>query len=112
MSRLRTFLIYQRLSLRSLFRWHRKGRVSPEELAASDAAEISHPSQLCRCFDRPANAVHDVLADHAPGCQWVAAMCDRCAGTGWCVRCGGEGTAPDWDPEKTPTERPSSRRLT
>lgn len=104
MARFRLFLSLQRSSKRALFR--RKPTALP--VVPVIDAEISHPSQLCRCNDgRQAS----VLADHDPGCAWVAAMCEGCAGTGWCVRCGGDGTAPDWDPERTPPERPSSRRI-
>lgn len=113
MSRLRLFLIHQRASWRALFRWHQRVWVSSDDLDVLDDADrdrISHPSQFCRCFVGSATP-HDVLADHEPGCRWVAAMCERCAGTGWCIGCGGDGTRPDWDPEKTPAERPSARRI-
>lgn len=104
MSRLRLFLVHQRAAWRALFRRRHAAFVAPD----LDPAEITHPEQLCRCAGgHPA----DVLADHDPGCHWVPAMCEGCAGTGWCIGCGGDGTRPDWDPEKTPAERPSARRI-
>lgn len=110
MSRLRLFLVHQRSSWRALFRWRTRVRVSPEDFFLSEVADprISHPAQRQRCAGgQPA----DVLADHDPGCRWVPAMCESCAGTGWCIGCGGDGTQSDWDPEKTPAERPSARRI-
>lgn len=107
MGRLRQFFMFQRAAARALF--SRRKLVSAEDVIGPSG--ISHPSQLCRCFVGPADATRDVLSDHEPGCLWVAAMCSRCSGTGWCIGCGGDGTAPDWDPEKTPAERPSARRI-
>lgn len=105
MDRLRLFLMFQWQSLRALFRLRRYPSVAPYE---ENPRGICHPSQLCQCNSGKSASV---LADHDPGCRWVAVMCEGCAGTGWCVRCGGDGTAPDWDPERTPPERPSSRRI-
>lgn len=106
MDRFRRFFMFQRSAWRTLFRRRTKLLWSPAEISGP-----AHPSMLCRCFDRPADASHDVLADHDRGCQWAAAMCEACAGTGWCVRCGGGGTRPDWDPDKTAPQRPSALRL-
>lgn len=89
MGRLRLFLTHQRLALRSLFRQEPAVLDDEASVSAMLAAGITHPSQLCRCFVAPA-LPRDVLLDHEPGCLWVAGMCDRCSGTGWCVRCGGE----------------------
>ena len=86
MGRFRQFLSFQRASMRALF-----ARRRPMKDLGVIPVEGCHPSQLCRCFVGPADASRDVLADHEPGCQWVAAMCDRCAGTGWCIGCGGDG---------------------
>lgn len=109
MGRIGLFLTYQRMSLRALFRRSRAAL----PLVDPDAEPIgpAHPSELCRCFSRPADAAYDILSDHDPGCKWAAAMCEGCAGTGWCIRCGGDGTKPDWDPDKTAPERPSARRI-
>lgn len=116
MSRLRTFLRFQSSAWRALLRIRK-----PAVVISTPPDRITHPSQLCRCFGRPANASHDVLADHNPGCPWVAAMCEGCAGTRWCIKCGGDGTRPDWDPDATPVpvfdpeptkrERPSAKRV-
>jgi len=104
MDRLSRFLNYQLLALRALL----KPAPKAISFAWDDSERISHPSQLCRCNEgKPAH----VLADHDRDCKWVAAMCEGCAGTGWCVRCGGEGTRPDWDPDKTAPQRPSALRI-
>lgn len=109
--------MFQRSAWRALFRRRRQ----LVELPAPEPDKITHPAQLCRCFFGPADPSHDVLKDHDPGCLWVAAMCEGCAGTGWCVKCGGDGTRPDWEPpaaapqlvesEPTKRERPSARRI-
>lgn len=105
MSRLRLFVMHQRVAWRALFR---RRHPAVLDLESPENAKVTHPEQLCRCASgQPA----DVLADHDPGCRWVPAMCESCAGTGWCIGCGGDGTRPDWDPEKTPAERPSARRI-
>lgn len=57
--------------------------------------ESNHPSMLCSCDGGdPVGA----LADHDPGCAWLAAMCGQCHGTGWCPRCGGDGCEPEVAP--------------
>ena len=111
MNRLRHFVMFQRAAIRALFRRAPKAIEVFMDFGAAPAV-ISHPAQLCRCFgQRLADPAYDVLADHNPGCLWVAAMCEGCAGTGWCVKCGGDGTRPDWDPDKTAPGRPSAMRI-
>lgn len=85
MRRLRNFAMFQRAAWRALFR--RPGR--PVEIPPPDLAVVGHPSQLCRCTEGPPG----LFDDHRPDCQWLAAMCRACGGTGWCERCGGDGTA-------------------
>jgi hypothetical protein len=106
MGRIRKFFMFQCASARALF-----GRRRATDDIEVIPVEGCHPSQLCRCFVGPANATRGVLADHDPGCLWVAAMCTRCSGTGWCIGCGGDGTRPDWDPDKTAPQRPSALRI-
>lgn len=86
MSRLSRFWIYQRAAWRALFR--RRVRTIDLPMAMDGPP---HPSVLCRCND---GAPADALADHMQGCEWLAMMCKSCGGTGWCERCGGDGTAP------------------
>lgn len=107
MDRVRKFLMFQRAAFRSLLR---RRRTTDADFVVP--AGPPHPAKLCRCFGPDGgDPVHDVLADHDRGCPWVAAMCEACAGTGWCVRCGGDGIRPDWDPDKTAPQRPSALRV-
>lgn len=52
------------------------------------------PRSICQCFAVPPSPDYAPHVIHRPDCPWLAAMCQLCAGTGYCQRCGGDGTDP------------------
>lgn len=97
MNRMRHFIMFQRAAWRALFR--RRGE--PIQIPAPDPNEVTHPSQLCRCFGRPAT-MHDALEEHKPDCPWLAVMCTSCNGIGRCSMCGGDGVESHVNPYEYP----------
>jgi len=93
MRRFRNFWMFQRAAWRSLFR---RRRVRLIDLPSADESAMVHPSELCKCFaDEDTDQIATVAnPGHRSDCQWLAAMCIPCGGTGWCEHCGGDGTKP------------------
>lgn len=83
----RRALRYLWMAVRCLFPYRMRPLVVlpllPEE------GEVSHPSELCRC---PDDGWGMRRSDHEPGCEWAAAMCRTCDGSGHCPVCFGDGT--------------------
>lgn len=69
----------------ALFRKPPDPRPLPEP---PNEGEGSHPSQLCRCTCGSTAPPEE----HEPGCEWLAAMCRTCSGSGHCPLCLGDGT--------------------
>ncbi len=79
MTLLRLFLRRQRAAWAGLFR---------REPADTE------PTTLCRCFSLRPSSDYAPHVIHRPDCQWLAAACRLCGGTGHCQRCDGDGADP------------------
>jgi hypothetical protein len=94
MSRLSSFLMYQRLSWKKLLARSivRRAHLIQERYTGNNY-EPSHPSYLCKCGgENPDNEAY--RGSHQPDCQWAAQMCRTCEGDGLCPTCTGCGIRP------------------